>query len=219
MRGAFVWNLSRLFRPATTTCQAILGFVVLLAPTIACAQSQAEIDRLAEVLQLHEGAAVAEIGAGSGTFTVGIARRIGPAGQMYSTELDKSRLRDIRQAVSTAGLANVTVVEAGAEETRLPAACCDVVFMRDVYHHFTKPDVMVASLLATVRPGGLLAIIDFPPRGANRTGASRERGEHGITPAALQREVTSGGFELVRQEDDWPGNDNYLLLFRRPPAS
>jgi predicted methyltransferase len=69
---------------------------------------------------------------------------------------------------------------------------------------------MTRSLLASLRPGGLIAIIEFPRRS---TGS-----EHGMGVEGLMDEVTAAGFELVREVEDWPGRD-YCLLFRRPNSS
>lgn len=180
----------------------------------AAAQSQAEVDRLAEALQARPGMVLAEIGAGAGTLTVAMARKVAGDGVVFSTELDERRQADIRRAAEAAGLSNVTVIAAGTDTTNLPERCCDVVYMRDVYHHFTAAEPLIASIKRSLRPGGLLAIIDFPPRGARSSDGRRsERGGHGITRQALVEEVTAAGFELVREEESWFGR-NYFVMFR-----
>ena len=65
-------------------------------------------------------------------------------------------LDDIRQAASEAGSGNVTVLQAGERATNLPAACCDAIFMRRVYHHLSEPSPIVASIHEALRPGGRL---------------------------------------------------------------
>ncbi len=67
------------------------------------------------------------------------------------------------QYVKKEGLNNVTVIEGAAAATNLPDACCDAVFLRHVYHHITEIDAFNKSLLASLKPGGRLAIIDFVP--------------------------------------------------------
>jgi len=67
-----------------------------------------EVARLVDVLELRGGMAVGEIGAGAGALTIAVARRVGPTGHVFSTELNADRLDQIRAAVAEAGLANVT---------------------------------------------------------------------------------------------------------------
>ncbi len=176
----------------------------------------AESARLAEALELKPGMTVAEIGAGAGEFTVAIAKRLGPSSQVFSTELDKYRLQDIKRASDAAGLQNVKVIEAGEAATNLPAACCDAIFMRRVYHHFTHPAEIDASLFASLKPGGLLAVVDFEPRGGGvPPGVPANRGGHGVHAQTVVEEVTAAGFTHLRTIRDWP-DGMYLELFRKP---
>jgi predicted methyltransferase len=176
-----------------------------------------ESARLATLLELRPGMTVAEIGAGTGEFSVAIARRLGPTGHMFSTELDKYRLEDIKRAVHAAGLRTVEVIEAAETATELPAGSCDAIFMRRVYHHLTHPAQIDASLFGALRPGGLLAVVDFEPRGGSvppGVPANREGGD-GVRPETVIDEVTAAGFAHVRTIRDWSDN-MYLALFRKP---
>jgi ubiquinone/menaquinone biosynthesis C-methylase UbiE len=144
--------------------------------------------RLVDVLHLHPGMSVAEIGAGDGELTLAVAKVIGPTGRVYSTELDQSRLETIRRAADD--LPQVSVVEAGVKQTNLPEGCCDAIFMRDVYHHFTDVAAMNQSLMKSLKPGGLLAIYDFPPRSGKEAGPKERGGSvHGITYRTLEAEL------------------------------
>lgn len=92
----------------------------------------AEADRLFDTLALREGMTVGEIGAGAGELTVLIARRLGPAGNVHSTDINAERLREIRKAAEEAELQNVKIIEGGTVTTNLPDGCCDAIFMRSV---------------------------------------------------------------------------------------
>ena len=199
---------------------AVTAGVLLYARGIA--NSEAEASRIAELLGLSPGMTVAEIGAGEGRMTVGIARRLGPGGHMFSTELNPARLRDIQEAVAKAGLTNVTAVRGEERKTNLPERCCDAIFMRDVYHHFTDPAAMDASLLESLRPGGLLAIVDFVPRVwlfwlRRPAGVPENRGGHGVPQRILIEEATRAGFLFDRAIDTW-GHwpKSYCIVFRKP---
>ena len=145
-----------------------------------------DLDRLVKTLGLTAGQTVAEIGAGSGTLTVGVARVVGPTGTVYGNELDPRQRKAIARAAERAGVGNVTVIEGRETETNLPAACCHAVFMRNVYHHVTDRAAMNGSLLASLVPGGRIAVIDFPPRGS-----------HGVSEAVVRAELARAGFEAV----------------------
>jgi ubiquinone/menaquinone biosynthesis C-methylase UbiE len=172
-----------------------------------------EMARLRQVLTLEAGAVVADVGAGKGGLTIALAREVGSSGHVFSTEIDPGRLRRLREAVVAAKLDNVTVVEAYSGETGLPLNCCDAIVLRRVYHHLTDPSGINASLLRSLRPGGVLAVIDIPPP------FFLSRGGFGVPAKNVINEVTSGGFELLRLIDDWPGRGplaSYCVAFRKP---
>jgi ubiquinone/menaquinone biosynthesis C-methylase UbiE len=166
-----------------------------------------EARRLAGLLAMSRSATLAEIGAGKGDLTVEMARRV-PEGRVFSTEIDRDRLGDIERAVASAGLRNVTVIEAGDRDSRLPEGCCDVVYMREVYHHFDDGPVMTSTIHRALKPGGLLAVIDYPERGP------ADGNCHCIPKPALIAQVTAQGFDVVEDEDRWSGT-RYLVVFRR----
>ena len=149
------------------------------AKQIAQERRQAENDapHLVEVLGLKPGMTVADIGTGGGAMAVVLGKWIGSA-SVYATDITERALRTTREYAEKEGLTNVTVIEGGADRTNLPAACCDALFLRHVYHHITAVEAFNKSLLASLKPGGRLAIIDFRPgrreaRCPRRSGESR----------------------------------------------
>ncbi|HEX2251585.1 MAG TPA: methyltransferase domain-containing protein, partial [Gemmatimonadales bacterium] len=193
---------------------------IVAFPGTATAQEQYASDaaRLVTALQLQAGQTVADIGAGRGQLTIELAREVAPTGRVYATELDPDRLRDIRQASKSAGLKNVTVIEAGATHTNLPEQCCDALVLRRVYHHFGNPRLMNASMRQSLKPGGLLAVIDFAPDSAESADPhGRANGsQHGVTSATVVRELSQAGFELVGVEKG-SRSDRFMVVMRRPP--
>jgi ubiquinone/menaquinone biosynthesis C-methylase UbiE len=174
-----------------------------------------EMPRLRQVLALKAGMVVADVGAGKGELTLAVAREVGTKGHVFSTEIDPARLRQLRETVRGAGLDNVTVVEAQSSETGLPPNCCDAIVLRRVYHHLIPPVRLNASLRQSLRPGGVLVIIDFPPP------FSWMRGSLGVPAQAVIDEVKEAGFELVQLISDWPGRGplrSYCAVFRKPLA-
>lgn len=177
---------------------------------------------LSRLMRWSAGQTLAEIGAGDGQLTFAAAKVVGSDGRVYTTELDEEKLASLKTAALRRKLENVTVVKADPIETNLPENCCDSVFMRHVYHHFSKPDVTDASILRALKPGGLLAVIDFPPRkelteSAPVNGVPQNRGGHGIPKTVVEKELSAAGFELLPGQD-WSGRDDYCVLARKPVA-
>ena len=190
----------------------------------ACAAGHAradEADQIAAALELAPGMRVADVGAGDGEWTVGLAARVGEPGHVYATEVDEDDLEDVRERAGDAGLGNVTTVLGDQNETGLPAGCCDAILLRLVYHHFTDPAPMRASLRRALRPGGLIAVVDILPQSHWRElEGVPDRGGHGIAPEELVADMTRDGFELVARHDDWGDDENhYCVVFRRSAST
>ncbi|MCP4664285.1 MAG: class I SAM-dependent methyltransferase [bacterium] len=197
---------------------AVALSLVLLAAGCGTARASAkEADLIAEVLALRAGMQVADVGAGNGRWSEELARRVGEAGHVWATEVDEEEIEEIRDRLEEAELRNVTPVLGGQQDTGLPEACCDAVLLRLVYHHFTEPEPMRVSLRRALRPGGLIAVIDIVPQEHWRQlPGVPDRGGHGIAPADLIAEMTSDGFEVVAEYQDWDGEeDRFCVVFRR----
>jgi predicted methyltransferase len=195
----------------------LAGMAAFAAPANAQDEFASDAARLVTALKLDAGQTVADIGAGRGQLTVALAREVGPSGRVYATELDSDLIRHIRQATDSAGLENVSVIEAHATRTNLPERCCDALVLRRVYHHFDDPHLMNASLRQSLKPGGLLAVIDFAPDSAESPDPSnRDTGDqHGVTSATVVRELSQAGFEVVAVEEGTRAG-RFMVLMRRP---
>ena len=185
-------------------------------------QAEKEVPQLAEVLQLESGMIVADVGSGGGAMSLVMSRHLGESGRVYTTDIRPEMLAEIRELVARERLANVTVLEGAARSTNLPDACCDAIFVRDVYHHLTSPADINRSLLAALKPGGRLAVIDFEPEQGSKVpdGVPANRGGHGVPPTVVVDEVRAEGLTYVRTISQWPPNDEraglFLVLFRKP---
>ena len=173
-----------------------------------------EIKRLAALMEWKPGTIAADIGAGDGIYTFAAVEQVGAAGKVYATEIDAKKLEELRAEVAKRKLQNVIVVESKEADTGLSTACCDAIFLRRVYHHLTKPAEFDANLVRSLKPGGRLAIIDFPARSGLDPveGVPSNRGGHGIPQKIVIEELTAAGLQMEKVVNDWPDND-YCVLF------
>jgi ubiquinone/menaquinone biosynthesis C-methylase UbiE len=197
---------------------------VALAFGLLCGYSSAanlydrEAARLSQLMHWQPGQVIAEIGAGEGEMSFYAASKVGPTGKVYTTELDDKKLAQLKQEVSDRKLQNVDVVKADPIGTDLPDDCCNDIFMRRVYHHFQDPARTDAAIFRDLKPGGLLAVIDFAPRPGLPPieNAPKSHGTgHGVAKDILIQELKSAGFEIVDQPPNWPEGD-YCVIARKP---
>jgi len=180
-----------------------LLLALLTAGVSAQRSAGVDTDRIFEAIGVAEGQTICEIGAGNGALSLAVARRVGDSGHVYTSELGDERVATLRKAATASGLPQMTVVEGAPAATNFPDGACDALFMRNVYHHFADPERMNASILAAMKPGARLAIVDFPPAGdeATQPGDRDEGRSHGITAETLSRELRAAEFEPVSSEE------------------
>ncbi len=181
--------------------------------------SNDEIRRLSQTMGWKAGQTIGDVGAGRGEIGFAAAAVLGKTGRVYLTELDDGKRKELESQVRRRGLGNVVVLQAAEKQTNLPDECCDGIVLRRVYHHLTAPAEMDASLLRSLRAGGELVVIDFPPRkylseSDPVKGVPANRGGHGIPDKILIQEVTAAGFKVHRIFEDWP-EDSYCVVFRK----
>lgn len=172
-------------------------------------------DKRAEIVAetgLRPGMVVADIGAGTGLFTREFSRAVRPGGRVYAVDIAPAFVEDIRRLARIEGLDNVLAIQNTEHQTALPPDSIDLAFLCDVYHHFEYPQDMLASILASLRPGGRMVLIDF------RRTPGRSRPwvlQHVRADAAtVIAEVEAAGFELERESPILA--ENYFLVFEKP---
>ena len=186
------------------------------------AQATREAPQLAELFALKPGMTVADVGAGGGAMSIALAKWLGPQGRVYATDVGAEHLAEIKAYVAQEAVPNVVVLQGAESSTNLPSECCDAIFLRDVYHHLTRPKEFNVSLLASLRRGGHLAVLDFEAEPGSKVppGVSSDRGGHGIPASILVAEVTGAGFRHVKTVSRWPPDDVrsrlFLEMFEKP---
>lgn len=168
-------------------------------------EEKLQINRVMDILRIKEGARVADIGAGSGWFTVRAARRVGAAGAVYAVEINREYLKHIETRAAQEGLANVRAVLGREDDPLLPPAGVDAVLILKTYHEIAEPIRLMRNLRRSLAAGALVGIID-------RNGAGDD---HGLDDRKVIAEVERAGFALVEQHDFVkPDGMDYFLVFR-----
>jgi len=169
-------------------------------------------ERVLDLLHVAPGMAVADVGAGTGYFTVRLARRVAPGGSVYATELQPEMLRMLDARVSKEGARNVQLVAATEHDAKLPDRCCDVVMLVDVYHELTDPPGVMAGIRRALKPSGRLVLVEY--RGEDP--AVPIKPEHKMTLAQIKKELVPLGFAFVVSHEELP--DQRVVEFVRDDA-
>lgn len=177
-------------------------------------EGRAIYDKRAEILDamgLKPGMDVADIGAGSGLISRLIAQRVAPGGTVYAVDISKNMVDHIAKTAQEEKITNIKAVLGDPRSPKLAPNSVDVACIVDAYHHFEYPAEMLAEIKKSLRPNGMLMLIDFK----RIDGVSRDyilkmvrAGEGTFTD-----EFLNAGFDLVERRDDmFP--DNYMLKFK-----
>ena len=165
-----------------------------------------EIDRVMTLLGIAPGKSVADIGAGSGWFTVRAARRVGPGGAVYAEDINPDAIKYMDARARKENLANIHTVLGTPDDARLPAASVDAVLLLKVYHEIARPVPFMQGLRAGLKPGAKLGIID---RNGDGSGT-----DHGIHQDVVEREMGEAGFRKVAKYDfTKKDGQDYFLIF------
>jgi SAM-dependent methyltransferase len=164
--------------------------------------------RVIDALQLVPGAVVADIGAGTGYFTVRLARA--PARpKVYAVDIEPTMIAHLRHRAMLEGLSNVAAVQASADRSNLPESV-DVALIVDTYHHIPNRVAYFTALKTSMKPGARLAIVDF------RKGAPEGPPEEfRFTPQQIRDELASAGFSLTAEHDFLPRQIFLIFTARR----
>ncbi|MCY4028479.1 MAG: class I SAM-dependent methyltransferase [Acidobacteria bacterium] len=165
--------------------------------------------RVIAALDVGPGQAVADIGAGTGYFTVRLARET-EARTVYAVDIEPSMVDYVRQRADEEGLGNVVGVVAEADSPNLPEPV-DLALIVNTYHHIPERVAYFSALRDRLAPGGRIAIID-PRKGAPGGGPPDE---FRFTPEEIAEELGRAGFELLTRHDFLP-RQSFLVYSARP---
>ena len=167
-----------------------------------------QINRVMDMLGIQPGKSVADIGAGSGWFTVRGARRVTGSGTVYAVDINPEAIKYIDQRAKKEQLQNIKTILSKPDDPQIPAHSIDAVLLLKTYHEVAHPVVLLRNLRSSLKPGAKIGIIDRNGNGAN----------HGVSKDVIVREATQAGYEL-RDSQDFVKTDgmDYFLIFTAKP--
>ena len=167
-----------------------------------------QINRVMDMLGIQPGKNVADIGAGSGWFTVRAARRVTGSGTVYAVDINPEAIHYIEQRAKKEQLQNVKTILSQPDDPQLPAGSIDAVLLLKTYHEVARPVVLLSNLRSSLKPGARIGIIDRNGNGKN----------HGVNKDVVVREAAQAGYKL-RDSKDFVKADgmDYFLIFTAKP--
>jgi SAM-dependent methyltransferase len=167
-------------------------------------EQKLHIDQVMNILGIEPGKSVADIGAGSGWFTVRAAKRVAPAGTVYAVDINPEALTYIDNRIQKEQLHDVKTVRGQPDSADLPAASVDAVLLLKTYHEVADPVALLRSLRTSLRPGARVGIIDRDGNGE----------DHGIHKEIVLREAGEAGYRLLEEHDNLVKDDktDYFLV-------
>ena len=166
-----------------------------------------QINRVMDILGIVTGKSVADIGAGSGWFTVRAAKRVG-GGQVYAVDINVEAIKYIDERAQKEQLGNVKTILSKPDDPMLPAGSVDAVLILKTYHEVARPISLLKNLRPALRVGAKVGVIDRNGNGE----------DHGVGKDVVIHEAQQAGYKLVEQYDFVKGDRmDYFLVFT--PAS
>lgn len=163
------------------------------------------IEQVMEALAISPGKNVADIGAGSGWFTVRAAKRVTSGGTVYAVDINPEAVKYIDERTAKDGVHNVKTILSKPDDPHLPAHSVDAVLLLKTYHEVANPVSLMRNLRPALRPDARIGIID---RNGNGT-------DHGIEKNVVVQEMSQAGYELKDEKDSLVTEDkvDYFLIF------
>jgi predicted methyltransferase len=167
-------------------------------------------EQVMDALQIAEDSVVADLGAGGGWFTIRLARRVGPHGLVYAEDVQRLMIEAIQRRVQREGLTNVRTLLGEYDDpfSGLPANMLDAVLIVDAFHEMEHPVVLLRNVGRTLKPSGLIGIIDYQQ---GEGGPGPDHSEDRVAPSVIIETAKGAGLKLVGEENFLPYQ--YFLRF------
>jgi SAM-dependent methyltransferase len=163
-----------------------------------------QIERVMDILGIHSGSNVADIGAGSGWFTIRAAKRVGERGTVYAEDINPEAITYIGDRLRKEGISNVRTILGTPDDPKLPENSVDSVLILKTYHEIAAPVRLLENLRKALHSGARLGIIDRNGNGE----------DHGIQKDVIMKEAARAGYHLTAEHDFVKADrEDYFLVF------
>lgn len=162
-----------------------------------------------DAIGIRKGQVVADVGAGTGYFTLRIARRVGAEGKVYANDVQPEMLDKLRANAQREKLSNIETVLGSVADPKLPAGKIDVVLLVDVYHEFSQPQEMLQHIRAALKPDGRLVLLEY----RKEDPAIPIRQEHKMSVTEVKAEVEAEGYKLEKVVETLPRQ--HIIVFKK----
>ena len=178
-------------------------------------EQEEQPEAMIDALKIAKGATVADVGAGVGYTSLRLAKRVGPEGTVYATDLQPQMLEMLRDNAKAAGVTTIKPVRCTPTDPKLPAGKVDLILMVDVYHECSDPEATLKGLHAALKPGGRLVLVEF--RGEDPEVPIKP--EHKMTLEQARLEVEPQGFAFKESLEFLPWQHVIIFEKRKPDAA
>jgi ubiquinone/menaquinone biosynthesis C-methylase UbiE len=151
-------------------------------------------------LDIKPGMTVADLGAGSGYYTVRMSRLVGPSGKVYAVDIQPKMLEILAKRLKSEGIGNVVPVLSAEDDPKLPPNSQDLILLVDVYHEFARPQIMLQRMREALKDDGRLVLLEFRKEDPNVP----IRLEHKMSVAEVKAELEPEGFRIDKVLDVLP---------------
>jgi ubiquinone/menaquinone biosynthesis C-methylase UbiE len=160
-------------------------------------------------LNLKPGMMIADVGAGTGYYSLRMARAVAPGGIVYANDIQPGMLDKLNERAAAAHVTNVVTILGSEADPKLPAGKLDLVLLVDVYHELSRPQRMLEGIQESLKPGGRLVLLEF----RKEDPSVPIRPEHKMSVEEVKAEVTPEGFRFEKVVDKLPWQ--HIIFFRK----
>lgn len=172
-------------------------------------QAEERSDLAIKELNLKPGMVVADIGAGTGYYSIRVAKRVSPGGRVLAIDIQPEMLDRLRINAEAANVKNIETILGSESNPHLPPGTLDLAIMVDVYHELSRPQRILEHVRAALKPNGQLVLLEY----RKEDPSVPIRAEHKMSVSDVKAEVEPEGYQFVKTVETLPWQ--HIIVFRR----
>ena len=176
-------------------------------------QAEEKPDLAIKELSLKPGMIVADIGAGTGYYSIRIAKRVSPGGSVLSDDIQPEMLARLRANAKAENVTNIATILGSESDPHLPLDTVDLAIMVDVYHELSRPQRMLQHIRAALKLDGQLVLLEY----RKEDPSVPIRPEHKMSLADVKAEIEPEGYVFVKSVETLPWQ--HMIFFKRAPVN